>query len=122
MRLIGIDGQEQKLAGILQIKRADEWRSVCYNRRDMANAEVACRELGYRHAESTYYGSLLGNSTPYIEAWVENVRCRGNEDAFYQCNNNGYQYLQCNFLKLDVMVINCTSELCSKLEEHHTLC
>ena len=85
----------------------------------MANAEVACRELGYRHAESTYSGSLLGDSTPYTKGWVQNVRCRGNEDAFYQCNNNGYQYLQCDYLGLDVTGINCTSELCSKLEKHH---
>ena len=110
-RDIKLESTEQISSMILQIKRADEWRSVCYRQWGTADAEVACRELGYRHVESTY-GVPPSRASQYNRAWTTDVECRGNENLFYQCKHSGYSKFNCSDKALDVVGINCTSEEC----------
>ena len=49
-------------AGRLQILISDEWGTVCSNSFDIADADVACRQLGYQEAESYNTASNLGYS------------------------------------------------------------
>ena len=68
---------------ILEVYYDGIWRDVCYNRWDLADASVACRQLGYRGSQEetiTYYSYSFNSLT-----WINDIACFGNESRLVDC-------------------------------------
>ena len=50
MRLVNFTEYSNDVAGRVEVKYAGEWGTICGRSWDLADADVACRQLGYAHA------------------------------------------------------------------------
>ena len=61
---------------------------------DVLDADVACRMLGHRSAQSAprhgYFGGGLG------VIWFDDMICRGDEDSLLDCSHAGVKVHNCN--------------------------
>lgn len=77
--------------GVLQVFMDKEWGSVCDNSWDFADADVACRQLGFASATSDleYRYDADGNFK------VVDAACTGLESRLVECRR-GYDFSRCN--------------------------
>ncbi len=68
------------------------WRPVCSDRWDLADAHVACRQLGYRGASEAR--TRIGDS-PHVY-WLDEVACVGDEARLDACPANDWGDENCN--------------------------
>lgn len=65
-----------------------EWGTVCgFFSWDSLNSEVVCRQLGYKEAQHTYFGTNVGEGTG--KYWLLNLLCAGSEANLLQCQYDG---------------------------------
>lgn len=81
---------------ILEVYYDGIWRDVCYDRWDIADTSVACRQLGYRGSEEEpfFYYSYSFNAL----AWINDIACFGNESRLVDCPHHIGMY--CNAIRL----------------------
>jgi hypothetical protein len=82
-----------RFQGRLEIYHKGEWGTVCDDRFDLVDAEVACLQLGFSGAlsvqRSAYYGRGSG---PVL---MDEVQCSGNEQQLSECHFNGWRVEDC---------------------------
>ena len=63
------------------------WGTVCDNGWDAADAQVACRQLGYSFAEAHI---LTRPDVPDVtgQIWLDQVNCDGTESRLFDCSAN----------------------------------
>ncbi|PFX25774.1 Tenascin-X [Stylophora pistillata] len=66
--------------GRLEIFINGQWGTVCDDRFDMRDAQVACRQLGFLEAKRFY---THGRGTGPI--WLDDVDCQGSENSLLKC-------------------------------------
>ncbi|XP_017774038.1 PREDICTED: protein bark beetle isoform X2 [Nicrophorus vespilloides] len=74
------------LAGRVQIKHNDKWRSVCTNSKNwtLADMSIACRQLGFQGGEFFMWHN---REMPLKSRLLyENPRCRGSEETIFECD------------------------------------
>ena len=84
-------------------------KPVCYNRWDIADAQVACRQMGYKQATSTM--SIFGYAdynSKRDKGWLDGLQCNGDEKALYNCNHRGWGDHNC--YHSGFVAISCSSE------------
>ena len=81
LRLVDGDGTDGN--GVLEIYHNNEWGIICDDFFDQPDAEVACRQLGYDHAES-YSTRLMGRWGRRI--WLDDLLCNGTESRLSDCH------------------------------------
>ena len=81
LRLVDGDGTDGN--GVLEIYHNNEWGIICDDFFDQPDAEVACRQLGYDHAES-YSIRLRGHWSRRI--WLDDLLCNGTESRLADCH------------------------------------
>jgi deleted-in-malignant-brain-tumors protein 1 len=69
-----------------------EWRSVCDDSFDTADADVACRMLGYSGAES-FMTSVTGTNENF---WLDDLACTGSESSLAECTHSGWGVENCS--------------------------
>ena len=79
--------------GRVEIFYNGEWGTVCDDYWDMSDAQVVCRELGYKYAVKALRGSSVPDGQGKI--WLDNVLCRGNEQNLSSCSHNGWGNHDC---------------------------
>jgi deleted-in-malignant-brain-tumors protein 1 len=84
------------LSGRLEVFFDGEWGTVCNHEWDMEDATVACRQLGYSHADSAYPSICYGDSSKKI--WMSEMRCRGNEVGLQHCAFSGWGKHHCSHI------------------------
>ena len=64
------------------------WGTICDDGWDMNDAEVACRDLGYKYTIS----HRRRNNVPYGtgQIWLHGVACTGNEQRLSDCSHGGW--------------------------------
>ena len=74
-------------AGRLEIYHAGEWGGICDDYWGIADARVACRQLGYKHGVDDVEAlrELDGPTTAPI--WLDNVNCTGDETSLTDCSD-----------------------------------
>ena len=71
------------------------WGTVCHDRWNNLDAQVACRQLGYpTDGAIAYSGTRFGPGTGVI--LLDNLLCNGTEDSLIRCPNNGLGVENCN--------------------------
>ena len=81
LRLVGGDGPDH---GRVEIHLQNQWGTVCDDAWGLADAEVACRQLGYRGASEAIQ-RFGGGADPI---WLDNVACAGDEERLADCPAN----------------------------------
>ncbi|XP_066263463.1 uncharacterized protein [Branchiostoma lanceolatum] len=79
-----VDGKTSN-EGRLEVRSASggEWGTICNDRWDMKDADVVCRQLGYRGAVPDTEGSFFGKGLGKI--WLDEVICAGTESNLAEC-------------------------------------
>lgn len=77
--------------GFLEVYYMGEWRSVCDDGFDLADANVACRQLGYDGAES-FAIAVSGTNDRF---WLDDLACTGRESSLDQCPSSGWGNENC---------------------------
>eukprot|EP00058_Branchiostoma_floridae_P013071 XP_002598559.1 hypothetical protein BRAFLDRAFT_66950 [Branchiostoma floridae] len=79
-----VDGKSSN-EGRLEVRsESGEWGTICNDRWDIRDADVVCRQLGYRGAvpgtERRFFGEGRG------KIWLDDVICAGTESNLGDCN------------------------------------
>ncbi|XP_071502324.1 scavenger receptor cysteine-rich domain-containing protein DMBT1-like [Diadema antillarum] len=90
IRLVGGSNVRE---GRVELYYNGTWGTVCDDRWSLAEAEVACRMLGYSGAEEAHDRAEFGEGEgPII---MDNVYCLGNEESLEDCLHNGFLTHDC---------------------------
>ncbi|XP_072013342.1 scavenger receptor cysteine-rich domain-containing protein DMBT1-like isoform X2 [Amphiura filiformis] len=82
------------LEGRVDIHYGGSWGSVCDNQWDIQDADVVCKQLGFKSAFKATGAAAFGEGTGDI--FLDSVQCSGTEDALRDCYNRGWgQHMFC---------------------------
>ncbi|XP_035663827.1 uncharacterized protein LOC118407459 [Branchiostoma floridae] len=108
VRLTGI---QSPLQGRVEVRSGElEWGTVCDDGFDDRDAQVVCRQLGYRGGVATAGGDF-GEGTGNI--WLQNVGCSGAESSVEDCQIQSWGNQDCSHSQ-DAGVV-CTGEVSIRL-------
>ena len=80
IRLVGGMNQYE---GRVEVYRNGEWQTVCDDSWDIREAEVVCRQLGYRYAIMAIDGAAFGQGSG--GQWNVDWSCSGSETSLSSC-------------------------------------
>ena len=90
MRLTGGGSYNE---GILEVYYNGRWGSVCYSGWDELDANIVCKQLGYKHAEISYFGRR-----PKADIIMDNIICSNNDTMLASCGHYGFGIKsECNY-------------------------
>ncbi|CAC5416879.1 unnamed protein product [Mytilus coruscus] len=86
------EGVLRNSSGKLEILHNNEWGTVCSSNFNKIEAEVACKQLGYRN------GSVLENTiaTGASKIWLNILACNGNESKLIDCSHSDWDTDTCS--------------------------
>ena len=90
IRLIGGSGPHE---GRVEVYYRGEWGTVCDDLFDFNDANVVCRQLGYRGVIRWHDRAHFGQGTGLI--WLDNLTCDGTETELHECGSNGVGISNC---------------------------
>ena len=67
--------------------------TVCDDGWDIRDANVVCRQLGFRYALNAYDGARYGKGTGPI--FLDDVNCLRSESSLFSCRHNGVRNHNC---------------------------
>ncbi|RDD45648.1 Deleted in malignant brain tumors 1 protein [Trichoplax sp. H2] len=102
-------GGPNRYSGNLEVFFKGRWGSVCDDRFDLKDANVACRQLGFASAKDFACCSKYGSKvTPY---WLDDLDCTGTETALSLCKHSAWGVANCG--NLEVASIECQGNWCN---------
>eukprot|EP00057_Strongylocentrotus_purpuratus_P034560 XP_795735.3 PREDICTED: neurotrypsin [Strongylocentrotus purpuratus] len=105
LRLINGNHSSQ---GRLEVYYSADWGSVCDNKWGLAETKVACRQLGFKGADTFTTGAAFGKGSGQV--WLDAVACKGNEKRLDECFHSGWASTECTH-EMDIGVT------CSQTED-----
>ena len=81
-------------SGRVEVYYNGTWGTVCDDFWGIDDAQVVCRQLGFRNALGAYRRAHYGQGTGPI--FLDNVRCRGDESALISCSYSKVSYHSCD--------------------------
>ena len=93
--------------GRVEILHDGHWGTICDDSWDKKDADVVCRQLGYREALSALSGAVFGEGNGHI--WLADVECLGTESSIEDCQHKGWNVIGYCFHEEDASVI-CTND------------
>ncbi|XP_070778919.1 scavenger receptor cysteine-rich domain-containing protein DMBT1-like [Enoplosus armatus] len=82
-----------RCSGRVEIFHNGTWGTVCDDRWDLNDAEVACRELGCGTPRGAPPSAHFGEGTGQI--WLSEVACSGSEMSLAECQHGGFGTHNC---------------------------
>ena len=71
--------------GRVEVCVNNQWGTVCDDSWDTADAQVACRQLGYStYSATAYRNAYFGEGTGFI--YLDDVSCTGTESSLFSCS------------------------------------
>ncbi|XP_072445130.1 neurotrypsin isoform X4 [Chiloscyllium punctatum] len=108
VRLVGGKGSHE---GRLEVYYGGEWGTVCDDGWTEQNAQVVCRQLGFRYAQNPPERRFEGGSGPI---YLDDVRCSGQESSLSFCPRSEWGKHDCSHHE-DVTVI-CTHNAANDIQ------
>uniref|UniRef100_A0A1A8P746 HHIP-like 1 n=1 Tax=Nothobranchius rachovii TaxID=451742 RepID=A0A1A8P746_9TELE len=97
VRLVG-DEHGRSDRGRVEIYIHGEWGTVCDDLWTTADAEVVCRQLGFRYALKASRNSEFGEGKE-LRILLDDVQCEGTESNLLTCSHAGVGRHNCNHLE-----------------------
>ena len=94
--------------GRVEIWYNSQWNTVCDDFWDIDDANVVCRQLGYRGAIRAHRSAHFGQGSGQI--LLDNLRCTGREVSLLECSHNGIN--QHNCAHHEDASVTCECDLC----------
>ena len=70
--------------GRVEVCNNNVWETVCDDEWGTADAQVACKQLGYTATEAIPHNVPAGIG----QVWLDDMKCVGNEDSLFDCMAN----------------------------------
>ena len=93
--------------GRVEVYHNGQWGTVCDDGWDINDANVVCRQLGFRGASSAPDNAMYGQGLDPI--WMDDVHCDGHEASLFACSHRGWGKENCGHYE-DASVV-CVSSL-----------
>ena len=77
--------------GLVAFYHKKTWGAICDQQWDKQDADVVCRQLGFRNATTVY--SSPANKVDTM--WINNLQCHGNETSLVFCVHNEWENQSC---------------------------
>ncbi|KAF0293870.1 Lysyl oxidase 2 [Amphibalanus amphitrite] len=90
-----VSGGRGPFEGNVEIFHDGRWGYICDDEWDMAEAEIACQQLGYQTAQKPTHDGFYGHPEGEISFWMDNMYCLGNERRLSQCRFDGWAQHDC---------------------------
>ncbi|CAK6963040.1 galectin-3-binding protein A-like isoform X2 [Scomber scombrus] len=103
---VRLTGSQSTSEGRVEVYHDGKWGTVCDDGWDMAEAQVACRQLHFPGAKSVVEGKEYGQASGPI--WLDDITCKGTENRLITCGFKSWGVTDCTH-KEDVGVI-CDSD------------
>nr|XP_023417276.1 scavenger receptor cysteine-rich domain-containing protein SCART1-like [Cavia porcellus] len=87
-------GGDDDCSGRVELWHMGSWGTVCDDSWDLADAEVACRQLGCGQAVNATQGAAFGPGSGPV--WLDEVRCRGSEAFLLDCPTEPLGFGDCD--------------------------
>ncbi|XP_019637391.1 PREDICTED: deleted in malignant brain tumors 1 protein-like [Branchiostoma belcheri] len=111
---IRLVGGSTSYEGRLEVRPADsyDWGTVCDDSFGAADAEVACRTLGYQTALEYRGSAAFGQGSGQI--YMDDLGCSGSESSLFDCSYSGWGVHNCGHGE-DVGVVCSSSAVSSRI-------
>ena len=94
VRLVGGSTSRQ---GRVEIWYNSQWNTVCDDSWDISDANVVCRQLGYRGAVAAHHSAHFGQGSGQI--LLDDLECTGREGSLLECSHRGLNSHNCGHLE-----------------------
>ena len=94
IRLAG--GSIFPFSGRVEIYRNGVWGTVCDKNWTYSNAQVVCRQLGYKHSLGVTDLNVAAGNGPIL---MEKINCSGDEANLLACSHNGFGNHNCGHVE-----------------------
>ncbi len=91
--LLILRGGNSPYKGRVEVYHDGRWGTVCDDGWDLNDANVVCRQLGYREAWRAAREATYGQGGGPI--WMDDLRCRGDEESLGDCPFSGWGVHNC---------------------------
>ena len=81
---VRLSGGIEPYEGRVEVKHDNKWKTVCDKEWDIDDAQVICKQLGYRGAIKATKGFSKGP----LEIFTSHVRCTGTETYIKNCHKD----------------------------------
>ncbi|XP_036336610.1 uncharacterized protein LOC118746806 isoform X1 [Rhagoletis pomonella] len=93
---VRLAGGESANMGRVEVKILGKWGYVCDDKFGLRDAEVVCRELGFKLGASEVRGySYYPPTETEVSFVMDEVDCRGDESSLRECNFKGWGVSNC---------------------------
>ena len=89
--------------GRVEVFVRGEWGTVCNDYFDRADANVACKMMGFRKAQG-YFDAWRNFKLGSGKIWLDDLRCKGHESSIFECKHAGIGVENCGHRE-DIAVI-----------------
>ena len=93
IEIVLLTGGRGLYEGRVEVYYNGQWGTVCDNKFDIRDADVLCKQLGYRSQLEVYGGAHFGQGSGPI--WLDNLACTGTEISLLNCSHNGIGIHNC---------------------------
>ena len=84
------------LEGRVEVRLSGNWGTICDDHFGLRDAEVVCRMLNHSGAERYFYAAsaydVVGDD---VNIWLDNLKCRGDENSLMECRPRGWGINNC---------------------------
>ena len=106
MRLVGGSSYNE---GVVEVYYNGRWGSVCYSGWDKHDANIVCRQLGFKSAELVDFGLR-----PIADILLDNIMCSSNDTILASCGHYGVGIkVECDYhSQYTVAGVKCHGKYC----------
>ena len=72
-----------------------QWGTICDDHWGLREAEVICRMLNFTAAQAAVKYAYFGQGNSLSPIWLDNVKCRGDEETIAACRHQGWSEHNC---------------------------